>query len=261
METGRVARVGRAAVFAAAGVLLAATGHVLTSGVPVPGWALAAAFAGTGALAWLTARRERGPLLVTGLTVGGQAALHAVFSLGQATSAAPAHGGYATQWAQLLLCNAGPLTEAQATQLVEAAGLDPWSAPGGGLTVVPVDLPDPSVMADMPGMTMPAAGLPHHAMAAVAHQHGGGMLGMLAAHLLAALLLGLWLSAGERAVHGLARTVATRLFAPVLLLLGAVRPVSPLPQRRLRTVARRPRRLLLVHALTTRGPPVAPAVH
>ncbi|AUG77925.1 hypothetical protein CFP65_3118 [Kitasatospora sp. MMS16-BH015] len=264
MESGRVVRVGRAAVFAAACVLLAAFGHVLMSGVPVPGWALAAAFGGTGVIAWLTARRERGPLLVTGLTVGIQAALHAVFSLGQAGSAAPDSGGLATRWAQLLLCNAGPLTEEQAASLAAAAGLDPARPPGSGLSVVPVDLsaglPDASVMADMPRMAMAGTVLPHHAMAMVGHQHAGGMSGMLVAHLLAALLLGLWLAAGERAVHRLAGTVAAWLFAPVLLLLGTVGPVGPPRLRRSGTTTRRPRSRLLVHTLTTRGPPVRTAV-
>ncbi|MFD9123311.1 hypothetical protein [Kitasatospora sp. NPDC059571] len=261
MGTGRAARTGRAAVFAAACVVLAAIGHVLMSGEPVPGWALAAAFAGVGGLAWPAAGRERGPLLVAGLTVGVQAALHAVFSFGQAASAAPAPGEFATRWAQLLLCGSGPLTEAQAVQLVEAAGLDPGSPPGGGPAVLPPDLPDTSAMADLPRTVMPGTALPHDALAMTAHQHGGGMLGMLAAHLLAAVLLGLWLAAGERAVHGLARTVAARLFAPVLLVLGVAGPTQPPRRRRLRSVRRRPRRWLLVRALTTRGPPVVTAVH
>ncbi|MFD8597934.1 hypothetical protein ACFV1L_23300 [Kitasatospora sp. NPDC059646] len=251
MQAGRVVRMGRAAVFAAGSVLLAAVAHVLMSGRPVAAPALAAAFAGTAGLAWLTARRERGPLLVTVLTVGVQAALHTLFSLGQAaatTATAPAPGGLAARWAQLLLCNAGPLTDEEAARLVEAAGIIP-AAQGDGLAVVLADPPE------MPAMLHHAMG--HHAMAAAGHQNGGGML---AAHLLAALLLGLWLSAGERAVHDLARTVAARLFAPVLLLLGAVR-AAPRPRpRRPRDAARRPRSRLLVHSLATRGPPVGTAV-
>ncbi|MFJ5925540.1 PE-PGRS family protein [Kitasatospora sp. NPDC092948] len=248
MEAGRVVRAGRAAVFAAGCVLLAAVAHVLMSGRPVAAPVLAAAFGGTAGLAWLTARRERGPLLVTALTVGVQAALHTLFSLGQATTAAaaaPVPEGFAARWARLLLCNGGPLTDEQAARLVEAAGLDPGMLPGGGTAAGPAD---PHAM---PGMA-------HHAMA-MTGQHGGA--GMLAAHLLAALLLGLWLAAGERAVHGLARTVAARLFAPVLLLLGAARPArAPLRPRRPRAGARRPRSRLLVHSLATRGPPAPTAV-
>ncbi|GGQ67311.1 hypothetical protein GCM10010195_23590 [Kitasatospora griseola] len=235
-------------MFAVGCVLLAAVAHVLMSGRPVAAPVLAAALGGTAVLGWLTARRERGPLLVTALTVGVQAALHTLFSLGRAVpeAAAPVPDGLAARWAHLLLCNAGPLTDEQAARLVEAAGLDPGAIPGGGAAAA---LADPAAM---PGMA-------HHAMAMGAGQHNG--VGMLAAHLLAALLLGLWLAAGERAVHGLARTVAARLFAPVLLLLGIVRPVRPpLRRRRPRAEARRPRSRLLVHSLATRGPPAVAAV-
>ncbi|WP_073810448.1 hypothetical protein [Kitasatospora sp. CB01950] len=272
MESGRAVRAGRAAVFAAGCVLLAAVAHVLMSGRSVGTPVLAGALGGAALLGWFTARRERGPLLVTALTVGVQAALHALFSLGQAATAATAASataglatdGLAARWARLLLCNAGPLTDEQAARLVEAAGLDPGTVPGDGLTVVLADQPATAAMhgmhtmagmAGMPGMP----GTAHHGMAMTSGQHGG--TGMLAAHLLAALLLGLWLAAGERAVHGLARTVAARLFAPVLLLLDAVRPARPpLRRRRPRRTARRPRSRLLVHSLATRGPPVVAAV-
>ena len=80
--------------------------------------------------------------------------------------------------------------------------------------------------------------------------------GMLAAHLLAALLCGLWLAYGERAAFRILRAVAGRLAAPLRLLLAL--PATP---HRPRIRARRhrsdqaPRLLLLVHAITLRGPP------
>ncbi|MFI9271204.1 hypothetical protein ACIGXM_10900 [Kitasatospora sp. NPDC052896] len=250
MTVGRGARTGRAAVFAAACVLLGALGHALMSGEPVPEWALAVAFAGVGVTAWWLTGRERGPLLVTGLTVGAQAALHVFFSLSQAAvgSPAPAGSGLAQQWAQLLLCSRSAPSPAQAVQFLEAAGLgDRFSPPPAG-------------MPGMPGMDMgmgPQQAVPPMDMAS----HGGGAVGMLAAHLVAALLLGLWLSAGEHAVFRFGRTLAIRLFAPLLLLLRLARP----PHRpRLRPAARgtsqRLRRLLLVHAITSRGPPAGTAV-
>ncbi|WP_234315220.1 hypothetical protein [Streptomyces globisporus] len=49
-------------------------------------------------------------------------------------------------------------------------------------------------------------------------------LGMLSAHLLAALLSGLWTAYGERAVFRLVRTLSLGLFRPVRLLLAAVVP-------------------------------------
>lgn len=85
--------------------------------------------------------------------------------------------------------------------------------------------------------------------------------GMLTAHLLAALLCGLWLAHGERAAFRVLRAVATRLAAPLRLLLAL--PVPPhrprLRPRRARS-DRAPRLLLLVHAITSRGPPPGTAV-
>ncbi len=255
-------------MFAAGCVLLAATAHALMSGAPLPGWALLAAFGGVGGLGWLSGGRERGPLAVTGLTVGVQALLHAVFSLGQAATAAPAPGGIAAQWARLLLCgtgppggagqlSAGPAGAEQVARLVEAAGI----APGDGMTVVPLDEPATAATSGMAAMPdMPGMAMGHHAVAVVAgHQHGA-TLGMLAAHLLAALLLGRWLAAGERAVHGLARTVAARLFAPVLLLIGAVRPAVPRRLGRPHRAARRPGPPPHLRSPATRGPPGPAAV-
>jgi hypothetical protein len=54
------------------------------SGDTLPGWAVGYAFAGvTSGAWWLTGRRERGALAVTGATVGTQLVLHAVFTLSQ----------------------------------------------------------------------------------------------------------------------------------------------------------------------------------
>ncbi|GAA2274938.1 hypothetical protein GCM10010145_51330 [Streptomyces ruber] len=94
--------------------------------------------------------------------------------------------------------------------------------------------------------------------------HAGGAspsAGMFAAHLLAALLCGLWLAYGERAVFRLLRVLAGRLAAPLRLLLARpVPPLRPLPRPRRDRDDRSPRLLLLVCALTRRGPPVGTAV-
>jgi hypothetical protein len=90
---------------------------------------------------------------------------------------------------------------------------------------------------------------------------GSSSSGMLAAHLLAALLCGLWLAHGERAAFRILRAVAGWLAAPLRLPLApAVVPHRPLPRVRRRRSDRSPRRLLLVHAITSRGPPVGTAV-
>ncbi len=112
-----------------------------------------------------------------------------------------------------------------------------------------------SGMADMTGMP----GMPGmHS----GHDMGGmSPLGMLAAHLLAALLCGLWLAYGERAAFRVGRAVAGWLVAPLRL---ALRLPQPPHRPRLRPRrdfgARRARRLLLVHAITSRGPPLGIAV-
>ncbi|WP_406441643.1 hypothetical protein OHB00_37680 [Streptomyces sp. NBC_00631] len=90
---------------------------------------------------------------------------------------------------------------------------------------------------------------------------GTASTGMLAAHLLAALLCGLWLGHGERAAFRIVRAVAGRLVAPFRLLLALpVTPERPRPLLRRRRSDRAPRLLALVHAITTRGPPVRTAV-
>ncbi|GAA3787472.1 hypothetical protein GCM10022403_022710 [Streptomyces coacervatus] len=91
---------------------------------------------------------------------------------------------------------------------------------------------------------------------------GGGMSsGMLAAHLLAALLTGLWLAHGEKAAFRILRTVAGRLAAPLRLLLAlpAV-PDRPRVHPRRPRSDRAPSLRLLVHAITSRGPPAETAV-
>ncbi|WP_406055313.1 hypothetical protein OG462_06410 [Streptomyces sp. NBC_01077] len=87
-------------------------------------------------------------------------------------------------------------------------------------------------------------------------------LGMLSAHLFAALLSGLWMAYGERAVFRLLRAMPLGLFRPLRLLLAVVVPVRPRP--RLRPVRagdeRVPRQLFLAHSVISRGPPRALAV-
>ncbi|MFE6082801.1 hypothetical protein [Streptomyces virginiae] len=228
-------------MFAALCVLLAATGHLLMSGVPVPWWALAVAFPGTAATAWALAGRERGLLAVTTAAVAVQAVLHASFTL-----------------AQSLVGPAAPTGSGQMSSMAPMAG-----------------------MTRPPGVGTPAATAhAHHAMhgatdtaSALAGATGGPLpvgvheagamspAGMLAAHLLAAVLCGLWLAHGERAAFRVVRAVAGRLWTPMRLLLRTAVPAHRPPVRvRRRRRNRAPRRLFLVHAITSRGPPAGTAV-
>lgn len=215
MNPVRCLRALRAAMFAALCVLLAATGHLLMSGAPVPWWALSVAFPGTAATAWALAGRERGLLAVTTAAVAVQAVLHAGFTLSQSLVGVPeatAHTHHAMH---------GATDSASAMT----------GATGGPLS----------------------AGV---------HEAGAmSPTGMTAAHLLAAVLCGLWLAHGERAVFRVVRAVAGRLWTPLRLLLRTAVPAHRPPVRiRRRRRSRAPRRLFLVHAITSRGPPAGTAV-
>ncbi|WP_406860544.1 hypothetical protein ABZO31_08820 [Streptomyces sp. HUAS MG47] len=86
---------------------------------------------------------------------------------------------------------------------------------------------------------------------------GHGPLGMTAAHLLAAVICGLWLARGEAALFALARTAGAAAFTPLRLLLAVARIRVPEPPRpvRPRPRARRLHGVVLAHALSRRGPP------
>ncbi|CAL9657573.1 hypothetical protein [Streptomyces sp. enrichment culture] len=232
-------RAARAGVFAVACVLLAALGHVTMSGTPVPGWAMAAGLTGTGTAGWLLAGRERGRVLIVAVVTAAQAVLHETFSLAQR------------------------LTPAR------VPGPSPMHAPHGadGMSAHAHQHASASVGADaMAGTDMGAAAhaahgvghLPVHDMSAMS---GAASVGMLAAHLLAAVVCGLWLAHGERAVFRVLRAAAGRLAAPLRLLLALPTPVSRPTVRRRRFTARPvPVRLLLCSCLTFRGPPPGTAV-
>ncbi|MFE6335094.1 hypothetical protein ACFVOK_18015 [Streptomyces sp. NPDC057798] len=241
MAAGWCTRTLRAAVFAAVCVLLAALGHVLMSGSHVPGWALAAGVAGTGVVGWCLGGRERGLPLVVTVVVAAQTGLHSGFSWAQSASAGEVgaghvhsmdamdvahmhHGGYGYGYGY----GSGAMT---ATAEVSPSAGMPAGVSVGGFVEVPVGT--------VAGMSA----------------------GMVAAHLLAALLCGLWLAYGEKAAFRILRAVAGWLAAPLRLLLALPTPADRSPRPRPgRGRADRVPRLLLVHAITSRGPPVGPAV-
>ncbi|MFI7013980.1 hypothetical protein [Streptomyces sp. NPDC050164] len=231
MTAGWCARTIRAAVFAAVCVVLAALGHVMMSGDHVPLRTLLAGWAVTGVAGWCLAGRERGLRLVAAVAVAVQTALHSAFSL---TPSAPADGA-----------SHGAAAGAHSLHT------DSMDMGAGGTGSMGHD------MGSTESMSMSVSEHLGHA----GHTPGGdSSLGMLAAHLLAALLCGLWLGHGERAVFRLLRAVGGRLAAPLRLLLAAL-PAPPPPPVRVRRWSsdRAPRLLLLVHAITSRGPPVRAA--
>ncbi|EST34380.1 hypothetical protein M878_10315 [Streptomyces roseochromogenus subsp. oscitans DS 12.976] len=132
------------------------------------------------------------------------------------------------------------------------------SASGGSASV------DASGMGSMGSMGMGHTGMSHMDHAGhMGHSMDGGSssFGMLAAHLLAALLCGLWLAYGEKAAFRILRAVAGWLAAPLRLLFASpVTPDRPRVHLRRRRSDRAPRLLLLGHAITSRGPPAGTAV-
>lgn len=256
MTAGWCSRTVRSAVFAAVCVLFAALGHVMMSGTAVPWWAMTAGAVATGGMAWWLADRERGPLLVASVAVAVQAVLHSSFSLAQALVDPASSGGIplAQRWFTYLLCGAPP-------------------APGAGHDARPMSMSSMDhgmgathFMHSMGSMnSMGSTGsMQHHMEPAGSLGHdmtGMSSTGMLVAHLLAALLCGLWLACGERAVFRILRALAGWLVAPLRLFLRLPAPPhQPGVRARRASSDRAPRHLLLTHAITTRGPPAGTAV-
>ncbi|MEU5427044.1 hypothetical protein AB0H73_15765 [Streptomyces olivoreticuli] len=239
----------RAAVFAAVCVLLAALGHAVMSGTTVPWWAVAVALCTTGSGAWFMAGRERGPLLITLATVGAQTGLHFFFALSQ----------------NVVVNTARAAAAARAGLPTGVPGTDPGMPMGHDMAGSMSDMGGMAGMAgmrmghDMTGMGGGMDAMSGHSMAMHA---GHGALGMWSAHVLVAVVCGIWLSGGEQAAFRLARTLRTRLFAPLLVLFQDVpTPFVPPRIRADRTrAAQRLRQLLYAHVLATRGPPARVAV-
>jgi hypothetical protein len=257
-------RLLRAAVFAAACVALATTGHLVAGGglvapwAPVLGWLLVFALAVP-----LTGRRRHSLPAVAALLAGAQLTLHGLFardhSGGDAGAAAgggaPAGGrGGALELAARLLCNdhAVRLTLADAERLVLDAGLP---LPSGGSGAAAGAVIDPHAPASA-GPALSLAGLVNPAM--------------LAGHLLAALLTGWLLLRGEAALWRLielsARTLPQALLAALRTALACVRlragawPAMPALSRP-RTAGPHPtaatRGTVLPDSVIRRGPPAS----
>ncbi|MGW3204277.1 hypothetical protein [Streptomyces sp. NPDC001135] len=240
MTVGGWCRTLRAGVFAAACVLLAALGHVLMSDASVPWWAMAAGGAGTGAAGWCLAGRERGTALIVTVVVAAQAVLHETFSFAQ--SAASGRNAASDGMSPMHMGSMGSMHPMGSMHMgsMHTAGTD------------------------MPGTGHMGADSMAHLGAGVhgSHSMGGTAgFGMYAAHLLAAVLCGLWLAYGERAVFRILRAAAARLVAPLRMLLALpVPPRRPSVRRRRPTGHRVLARLLLCYAIISRGPPAGTAV-
>ena len=234
MIAGWCARTIRAAVFAAVCVLLATLGHVLMSGSTVPWWTMAAGFVATSGVGWCLAGRERGLTLVVSAAALAQSALHWTFSAAQSAAS-------------------GSATDSVAHHM----GGDPSGMPMNSTSMDAIDM----ASMDMASMDMGHSAHAGH-LGHMAHDMGGtSSLGMLAAHILASLLSGLWLAHGERAAFRVLRAVEGWLAAPLRLpiALPATPPHRPRPRPTRERSARVPR-LTLAHTIISRGPPAGTAV-
>ncbi|QGZ48636.1 hypothetical protein GPZ77_09765 [Streptomyces sp. QHH-9511] len=216
----------RAALFAAVCVTLAAVGHSSMSAHDIPRPSLYLAFAVTGGLAWLAGGRRRGAYAIGGGLLAVQAALHLIFSTGGAHHTGAGHG------------------------TAHADALPRGSMAGASMGGATMEAPNTA------GSTMGHAATEPAMQMVTGHTSGG----MLAAHLLAALICGLWLARGEAAIFGLARVVGGALaLTPLRRLLALARlrvrvPELPHPVRP-RPHTRRLLGVVLAHTLSRRGPP------
>ncbi|MCX5225800.1 hypothetical protein ABZY16_31615 [Streptomyces sp. NPDC006553] len=186
----------------------------------LPALALLGAFTVTAAAAWAAAGRRRGAPTIAGALFVLQGALHLLFSLAGSL--------------------AGDTGHPAATAPQDMTGMHGMHAMHG------------TAGADgAAGMTGP------HDMSAATAMFLDMSTGMLAAHLLAALLCGLWLAHGEAAFFTLARAALAYAFTPLRLLFARVQvPDAPRrPVRRARRSAHRPHTVVLAHTLSRRGPP------
>ncbi|MEY2241612.1 hypothetical protein AB8A21_01405 [Streptomyces sp. BF23-18] len=253
MTAGWCTRMLRAVMFAAVCVVLAALGHVMMSGSPVAWWALAGAGTGTAGAGWCLAGRERGLPLVVSAVVLAQGVLHSMFSMAQSLAfAAAADAGTGP--------GAGPGRSGDAMDGMAMGAMG--SMDMSSMDVMGLGSMGTGAMGSMTmgSMTM-GSGATAHLFPWGADAGSPSSFGMFAAHLLAALLCGLWLGYGERAAFRVLRALAGRLAAPLRLLLALpVPPYRPTLRVRRRSSDRAARLLLLVHAITSRGPPVGTAV-
>ncbi|MFD5543474.1 hypothetical protein ACFWIJ_38140 [Streptomyces sp. NPDC127079] len=258
MAAGWCTRSVRAALFAAVCVLLSALAHTMMSGTPVPWWALGAGSLGAGGVGWALAGRERGLRVIVPVVIAAQGALHWSFSVAQGAGAgqpAAPPGGNGT--GALGMGSTGMGSADMGSVGTGSMGMGSVGTGSMGMGSVGTgSMGMGSVGGHSVGMGMHSMG-----MDPSVHPGGTSMTGMYAAHLVAALVCGLWLGYGERVAFRLMRAVAGWLAAPLRLVLALpALPRRPRALLRRRRTRRGPRRLHLVHAITSRGPPLSFAV-
>lgn len=224
----------RAGVFAAVCVVTTALGHALMSGDLLPWWAMGTAFGATAPAAWWLTGRERGALTVVGVTALAQGLLHLWFDLAHMLARGPAGASRAAA-----VSGMHHATTFSPSGMAMHMGHSDMTMAHTGTT----------------GMTTASP-----AASALAQQESAGMF---LAHLLAAVVCGLWLWRGETAAYRLGRALALMLLAPLRRIRRML--AGPVPGRGARVVRRAESTApaapaasaVLRHAVVRRGPPGA----
>lgn len=236
-------RLVRAGVFTAVCVVTTALGHALMSGDLLPWWALSLAFGAAGAGSWWLTGREHAAVPVVGATVVAQGLLHLMFSLAHqlvhASVAEVARAGHGVAF-----------SHSGVAMRMDHSGMAMHRHHSGSSGAVrPSD-----------AMGLSSAGSPLEPV--VPHASSAGML---LAHLLAAVVCGVWLWRGEAAAHRIGRALTAALFAPLRRVCrGFLRTSLEGRAPSGRTAAGdtgfpRPASASLRHSVVRRGPPASRA--
>jgi hypothetical protein len=281
--SGHELRILRAAVFAAACVVLAAAGHSLASCGSVPLWTLGAGFLGSLVLVAPLAGRGRSLPGIAALLALGQVVLHTLFGLGQSGMAAVSSGvvasgstgsvgsvGSALPMGAMnpMGGTAGATLEAEAARLV--CGDD-------SMTLSPAQAY--RILADAHLFAGSGPDAAHHATAATGTTGAWHALlpslPMLLGHVLAAVVVGWLLRHGDLALlrlmdlsaHGVAEAALVRSLRGALALaralcggLFAEPGHGPRHRRTAPDDTPAPHTVALEHTVVRRGPPSVPAL-
>jgi hypothetical protein len=220
----------RAGIVSAMTFLVGALGHVGTGGL-LPGWfALGTMFAVGTAISAVVLARPASARRIVALVVLGQTACHGLLSVTAGHAGDAGDAGAATAFAPTTSPGSLPVSDGARVGSLQDHYEATVGTPAAGSALT---LPDPAALLDH--------------------------LPMFLAHTLVAVLVGLWLAAGERALWSL----LTLVFAAVVALL--VMPAAiPVVARRRAPLRRRPATLPSLarvgRTVVRRGPPALLAV-
>ncbi|QDY81153.1 hypothetical protein [Streptomyces qinzhouensis] len=266
MRAGSGLRLAHTAVLAAVCVVVSGAGHAVASGASPPPAAYGIALPPICLLAWRLTRKERSAGVVVSVSAAAQVLLHLLFGAVPHGAAGSGGSGGAGGSGGVCAAHHGPGHGMPSGAAGELPGpvADRLPGPGSGMPSGTAGDTMSGWLSGIAGDTV--SGWLSGIASGVTSGLSGVNSGMTVAHLVAGAVSGWWLWRGERAVAQL--SLALRLFlrgrlrlvrtvlrgAYVLLPPEGVRPPRP---RRYRV--RLPESLLLLRAVTRRGPPLLPS--